>query len=414
MKKHYTTLCFLLVVLYSAAQYTWTVKDSFPGTPRRMAAGLTINGMGYLIGGNIAAPATYINDVWEYAPATDTWTQKANFPYTVATPAYFTINNVGFVVGGSQSAGVYVSTNKSYNPGSDTWTTRASFPENGITEPFQFVINGIAYVGTGARNGSIVSSTMYAYNPNSDSWTQKASYPGPQGINMAGFSIDSFGYAGIGQNGAGGFFNQFYKYDPSNNSWTQIASFPGKARSAATYFVLNGKAYVGGGVTVINGSAYSVGDFYEYDPTTNTWAAVPGFPGQPRQYATPIVINNVAYAVGGYDDDNNNQFYNFVSEFGTCGAVSGIIPIPGGSNPKSGVEIYPNPSTNDVTVKISGAVTSEIKYEIVSVDGKLIKTGTTTQNTFGFSANNFANGVYILNITDNQGTQGAARFEVMH
>ena len=413
MKKHYTTLCLLFGAILCSAQFTWTVKDSFPGTPRRMAAGLTINGMGYLIGGNTGLPATYANDVWEYAPSTDSWTQKSNFPYTVCTPAYFTINNIGYVVGGTQSSGVYVSTTKAYNAASDTWTAKASFPENGVSEPFQFVINGLGYVGTGARNGSGVSSTMYAYNPTADSWTPKASYPGPQGINMAGFSIDSFGYAGIGQNGAGGFFNQFYKYDPGNNTWTQIASFPGKARSASTYFVLNGKAYVGGGVTVVGSSPYSVGDFYEYDPTTNRWAAVPGFPGFPRQYATPIAINNVAYAVCGYDYDNNNSYYNFVSEFGTCSTIAGILPIGGGSQ-KAGIEVYPNPSTNEVNVKISSEVNAEIKYEIVSVDGRVIKTGTTRQNTFGFSTNNLSDGVYIITITDNQGTQGAQRFEVMH
>jgi hypothetical protein len=101
-----------------------------------------------------------------------------------------------------------------------------------------------------------------------------------------------------------------------------------------------------------------------------------------------------------------------VSEFGSCSDITAIIPIAGNSS--AGIELYPNPSTNDVTVKINNQVTSEIKYEIVAADGKVIKTGTTTQNTFGFSANNFADGVYILNITDNNGIHGAQRFEVMH
>lgn len=411
MKKHYVTLCFLFATLLSSAQFTWTIKDTFPGTPRRMGAGLIINGTGYLVGGNSALPATYLNDVWAYSPSADSWSQKSNFPYNTSAAAYFTINNVGYVVGGAQSAGVSVSTNEAYNAGTDTWSAKAGFPENGVTEAFQFVINGLAYVGAGERNGSGVSSTMYAYNPANDSWSSMASYPGPQSINMAGFSIDSFGYAGIGQDGAGNFFNQFYQYNPGNNTWAQIASFPGKQRCAATSFVINGKAYVGGGVTTVSGIPYDLGDFYVYDPVANTWTPVPGFPGTPRQYATPFVFNDVAYAVGGFNDDGD-LFYNLVSEFGSCSDITAIIPIAGNSS--AGIELYPNPSTNDVTVKINNQVTSEIKYEIVAADGKVIKTGTTTQNTFGFSANNFADGVYILNITDNNGIHGAQRFEVMH
>jgi len=418
MKKYYSIAVLMTLALMSAAQFTWTIKDTFPGTPRRMAAGLNINGAGYLVGGNTASPATYVNDVWEYTPSTDSWAQKANFPYNVATPAYFTINNVGYVVGGSQAAGVCVSTNEMYNAALDTWTAKASFPENGVTEPFQFVVNGIAYVGAGARNGSSISSTMYAYDPVTDSWTSKASYPGPQGINMAGFSIDSFGYAGLGQDGAGAFYTQFYKYYPGSDSWTQIASFPGKKRSATTYFVLNGKAYVGGGVTLVGGSPYSLGDFYEYDPSTNKWAPVPGFPGPARQYATPIVFNDVAYSFCGYDDDggydnDGSPYYNFVNEFGTCGVISSILPMPDG-NTKSGIEVYPNPTGTGVNVKIDNAVNNELNYEVVSVDGKVVKTGVTRQSTFGFNAGNLADGIYILTIRNGQQLQGEQKFEVIH
>lgn len=412
MKKCYITAFGLFIALISSAQYTWIVKDSFPGTPRRMAAGLSLNGMGYLIGGNTALPATYVNDVWEYNPTTDSWTQKGNFPHNVATPAYFTINNIGYVVGGTQSSGVYVSDNEAYNAGSDSWSPKASFPENGVSEAFQFVIKGTAYVGTGARNGSGVSNTMYAYNPGNDAWTQMANYPGPQGINMTGFALDSFGYAGIGQNGAGAFYNDFYRYNPSNNSWLQIAPYPGKQRCAPTCFVLNGKAYVGGGVTTVSSIPYNLGDFYEYDPATNIWAAVPGFPGTPRQYATPLVLNNVAYAVGGFNDDGG-LFYNLVCEFGTCNQLTAILPIGGGTT-KSGIEIYPNPSTNDVNVKINDEVNGEVKFEVVSIDGKLIKAGITMQNSFRFSGSNLADGLYILTITDNKGLHGEQRFEVMH
>ena len=412
MKKYYFSIICLFIVAAVSGQYTWSVKDTFPGSGRRMAAGLNISGKAYIIGGNISStPFTTTNDVWEYDPSSDSWTQKANFPTNIATASYFTINNVGYVVGGSTSAGNAVSTTRQYNASNDSWSTKASFPENGISGAFQFVLNNLGYVGTGARTGSNNASTVYSYNPETDSWIQAASYLGPQSINMTAFAIDSFAYAGLGQNGSGAFFNQFYKYNPTNNTWGQVATFPGKSRSAAISFVLNGKAYVGGGVSLLSGVPYALGDFYEYDPSSNTWSALPGFPGAPRQYATPVVINSVAYSICGYDDDGD-KFYNLVSEFGTCSTIAGILPIPGENN--TGIQIYPNPSSSDVTVKINSQGSTEIKYEIVAVEGKVIKTGTTRQNSFGFNSSNLADGIYIINVNDNQGVHGAQRFEVIH
>ena len=411
MKKYSTLLIIVLSYLVSSAQFTWLNKNAFPGTPRRMAAGFEINGNGYIIGGNTSTlPSEYINDVWEYNASADSWTQKSNFPFSGGTAAYFVINGVGYVVGGGDSSSYYHSSNYAYNSTSDTWTAKANFPENGVSGAFQFVINGIAYVGTGARNGSNNSSTVYAYDPVADGWSQRANYPGPQSINMAGFVIDSFGYAGLGQDGAGSFYNQFYKYTPSTNSWATIAPFPGKPRSATAYFVLDGIAYVGGGVREIGSLPFALADYYAYDPVTNTWSPSPGFPGAPRQYAVGIVINDNAYAIGGYENDGDD-FYNLVSEFGSCSQLSGILPVtPNSNNP---IQLFPNPTNGDLHVKVSGQ-SSKLQYEVIAVDGQVAISGTSVQSDFNLETNHLAAGVYILNVKNADGLLAFKRFEVLH
>ena len=82
------------VYQYDATKDEWTQKNDFPGKGRVGAYSFTINGKGYIACGNtINNPSQNqyvskgLNDVWEYDPIIDRWTQVADFP-------------------GSQSAGV--------------------------------------------------------------------------------------------------------------------------------------------------------------------------------------------------------------------------------------------------------------------------------------------------------------------
>jgi N-acetylneuraminic acid mutarotase len=415
MKKHYLLVLLILALLKSQAQYTWLNKDTFPGLARAAAAGFSINGAGYIVGGIEEASNAALSEVWSYNPVSDSWIQKNSYPNNADGAALMSIGDSIYVCGGALGTGTNSSATYLYNPATDSWAAKANFPENGVSGAFHFAINGIGFVGTGERNGSNTSTSVYSYNPTTDSWNSAAAYPGNGVVCAAGFAIDSLGYAGLGTDGNNNFFNSFYKYSPSSNTWTAIARFPGEPRSCPLVFVLNGKAYVGGGLTSVPGNSsvdYELGDFFEYDPSTDTWAWVPGLPTRGKHYASTFAINGSGYVVCGQDNYIGADVTT-VSEFGTCSEITGITPLPGG-NSKSGIEIYPNPSTNDVNVKISGEVNSAVKYEVVSVDGKLIKSGTTQQNTFRFSADNLSDGIYILTLTDNEGIHGEQRFEVIH
>lgn len=70
--------------------------------------------------------------------------------------------------------------------------------------------------------------------------------------------------------GASSVLSDFYEYNPTTNTWTTKANFGGGLRSKMASFVIGNKAYVGTGA---NSTAFTSGsvDFWEYDPALNTW-----------------------------------------------------------------------------------------------------------------------------------------------
>jgi len=121
-------------------------------------------------------------------------------------------------------------------------------------------------------------------------WTQRADYPGNGRHRAASFSIGTKGYLGIGHyNGTGtnNVLKDWWEYDPSTNSWSQKADYignNGNGNYATLTFSFNDQAYMGGGQLGSNS------DFYKYDPAINTWIAVTPPPVKP--------INTEGFIVG--------------------------------------------------------------------------------------------------------------------
>ncbi len=108
-------------------------------------------------------------------------------------------------------------------------------------------------------------------------WMQKTSLNTSRAYGVA-FSANNNGYYGLGGDLYGyETYNDFWKYDPVNDTWTQQSIFPGVARINSSSFELNGKFYIGLGQS--GGSAPALQkDFYEFNPTTNSWVKKADFP----------------------------------------------------------------------------------------------------------------------------------------
>lgn len=152
-------------------------------------------------------------------------------------------------------------------------------------------------------------------------WIKGSSFEGTPRSGAVSFVIDNEVYVGTGYDGKDA-LKEFYKYS-IQNGWTKIADFPGIARKEAVAFSANGKGYVGTGVDEDDNR---LADFYEYEPTSDTWnkitddfakEATPSVSNGARQGAVAFSINNVGYVGTGYgyldDKDRNNlkDFYKF-------------------------------------------------------------------------------------------------------
>jgi N-acetylneuraminic acid mutarotase len=142
-----------------------------------------------------------------------------------------------------------------------------------------------------------------------------------QGI--PGFSIGNYGYAGIGQNSVG-ITDEFWQFDPSNNSWTRKAPFPGRARIAPACFVIGNKAYI---VTGSIANAFPcVTECWEYDATIDTWTQKADFPGSARVYAAGFAIDSLGYVGTGANElaDFRKDFYAYHPSTNTWTRIADI------------------------------------------------------------------------------------------
>lgn len=195
---------------YDFITNTWSVLAPFPALyrPGKSTASFVIGDKGYVTGGsNYPTPH---KDLWEYNPATNQWTQKANIPGNLAK-AYgrgFTLNNKGYVVCGQVHHGTtagsidqQITSRKliCYDPVTNSWSVKASFPGAARVCPSVFVIGGQAYVGPGAQTSNFFSEDtffqdMYKYNTASDTWSPVASSPLNGYWPLSGFALGSKGY----------------------------------------------------------------------------------------------------------------------------------------------------------------------------------------------------------------------------
>src|SRR5690349_9464443 len=104
--------------------------------------------------------------------------------------------------------------------------------------------------------------------------------------------------------------------------WLQRANFPGIAKAKSTAFTIGNKIYVLGGV---DNTSNILGDFWEYDITSNTWTQDPSFPGPERYGAASFVINNKGYiATGGNDFGYLDDLWEYNPQTGMWTQKTGL------------------------------------------------------------------------------------------
>ena len=220
---------------YDSTTDSWTLLSDFTGTKRVTGVGFAINNKGYICTGLNATSAgnSFLNDLWEYNPINNTWTQKTALPSAGRYASFgFAFNNKGYVLGGERNSGVMLNEFWEYNPISDSWSTLQNYIGGSRNYLSGFVANNSVYAGFGSP-GFGVSFNEYGFFNQSSSFCTSLSGSLQNGLTgywpFCGNANDDSGNGNNGTvNGATlttdrfGNANSAYNFVKTNNNYIQM------------------------------------------------------------------------------------------------------------------------------------------------------------------------------------------------
>lgn len=307
----------------------WIVVDSdFGGQARANASSFTIGNKLYVFGGYNGR--TRFNDLWEVEIPSGTrtfgtWKQLASLDASSATVTNattanygrsegvgFSIGSVGYIGAGYDGSN-YMKDFWKYDPATDSWTQVADFAGSGRYGAYAFALKDKGYVG-GGYDGNYLND-FYQYDPTTDAWTVMPS-AGRKREYASAFVINDVAYVVGGRNSTT-YPIDFLSFD--GTEWTlkrQIANvsddsydddYSSIARSSASTFVLNGKAYLAGGT-----SGSLLRTVWEYDPTTDIWTEKTSFEATARTGAVGVALNGRGFILLG---KSGSSYFDDINEF---------------------------------------------------------------------------------------------------
>jgi len=298
------------VVLDGTQQGIWTAKASCPIAPQA-GFSFSIGNKGYIGAGVVfdeLGEITPSSGFWEFDPATNTWSQKADVPSSRTNASGFSIGNKGYMLGGSSTTG-FLSDLWSYDPLTNTWTQKADYPYPGLTAWLTTIATDDKAYTLIFSNVGAGATLLYTYDPAQNNWTNLSDFPGGLRYGMSGFSIAGKVYVGCGD-GASGPTNDLWEFDPVTTAWNIKAPLPSTPRYYASSFSLGSRGYIGTGNS-INGN--QLADLWQYTPATDSWLVKSPLPGVARQIASAFSIGNKGYIGLGFALTNgfNNDLWEF-------------------------------------------------------------------------------------------------------
>ena len=384
-------LIFLVVINPWNSFGAWVQKAPFGGEAKHRCTAFAIGNKGYIGGGHInSGILVTFKDYWQYDPATNSWSQIADFGggYRYHSTA-FGIGSYGYVGLGENDNSEYQNDFWKYIPLINTWVQVASFPGEARRGACSFVIDNLGYVGTG-QTESGYSVDFYSYNPSTNSWDTISDFIGIARSSSVAFSNNGKGYVGTGHI-LGDDTKDFFEYDPITDLWTQKADVGLTPRQDATGFVINGEGYIGTGNDV--DATDNFDDFWKYDFDTDTWIQIEDFDGLGRRYMVSFVINNVAYCGTGTDGTNLRDFWGYYPLLSDAEFESQL----------STISVYPNPSDDKIYLEwILSKPNEEISLSIFDQSGKLILAQIMTENIFELNKNLIGTGCFFYRLQSNE------------
>lgn len=322
-------ILFITLSLLSSnyAEANWIQRADMGGGARHRGTACSIGNKGYIGLGHYNGTGVNIvlKDWWEFDPATNAWSQKADYigpnpdgNYGVLTLG---IGEFAYITGGAFSdQNVH-----RYDPKNNEWTTVGTAPVQ-FSNLEGFSVNGKGY--------AVQGNTLHEFDPATAAWTTKSPTPFGSSVWMGAMATSEKGYVRT----SGG----FYEYKPLTDEWISRAPFPGIATGASMNFTQRGKLYV---VTGYGGGLSNVtSEVWEFDPFLNTWTLFDEFPGTSRRFGVAFSIGDRSYCGTGTNGTNFADFWEFDAEMFLSTDYLSLDKV----------KLYPNPAVDFLTIELDG------------------------------------------------------------
>jgi N-acetylneuraminic acid mutarotase len=298
----------------------WNRSSTYSGAARSEAVAFVINNIAYAgTGRNPSATITVYNDFYSFDPSKGGWAQVTSMPAAAGVrygAVAFTANGKGYVCGGNNGNGTYLSDVWQFDPtvnttttvGTTTTTTTGKWTQVAslLTPLYGAVggsINNVGIVGTGF-DGSNNTNIFYKYD--GGVWSQlPVPFPGDKRTGASAFVVGNQFYVVGGSNNSAN-VTDVYAYDASATKWnlkhylrsisnsTETYDYSGVARAQAVGFAISDKGYI-----AVGGSTLT--SCYEYNPSDDSWTLKNPISGATGTGATGTARNNaVGFGIGNY------------------------------------------------------------------------------------------------------------------
>jgi N-acetylneuraminic acid mutarotase len=229
---------------YTVLAGSWAKKaavplaDNPPNFPRIYGIGFAIGNTGYI--GLGTANGGAFNDINAFDPVTNSWTKKSPLPIGLELASSMVINGKAYVgTGDTRSIQGYTKQFYEYDPAIDKWTAKADFPGGARQETSAYGLSDKGYAGLGEDNNS-AQKDWWQYDPGTDSWTRKKDFPGSFSYGGSGFVLNGKIYICT--------VAECWQYDPANDSWIRKNNVP-RQNAIFRGLTINNKGYLMGAET---------------------------------------------------------------------------------------------------------------------------------------------------------------------
>lgn len=380
------SLLLLLLILSTTPDLNagqWSQMSDFGSFGRHRGVAVGIGNKVYAGTGHLNGTGfdTWYSDWWEYDPANNAWTQKADYIGNNGNGdqdlTAIEIDGVGYISEGWYGG----SGHYRYDPSVNSWTT-LSIPPIDVANTDPFVIDGKGYYTEwGGTN------VLYMYDPTFDSWTVVANMPAIITQRCATFVINGKGYFKRDYS--------FFEFDPNTNTWVQKTDFPGTAPN-------NNIGLSQGGYGFYVGGYLGWGDMYQevwrYDPTTDVWTQMEDYPFSARRWAVKAQVGENCYVGLGTNGTNFQDWWQFDMLAGTNDLKF------------LNIKCFPNPTSEEIHLSWEDHGLVEIK--IVAMTGELMVTERVQNGNFKINCSMWPKGNYIATLSAENGQKASETIAV--